>query len=252
MNYISNAFSILNLDAEDDKEQTAAAADATVDGTDATVSDKGKKKGKGSGKKRLVKIENNDTQSPPSEEFKLPLVWIDLEMTGLDVDEDRILEIACIITDGNLTKLVEGPDLVIHQTEECLDKMGEWCRNHHGASGLTKRVLQSTISEQDAEKQVIDFVRKHVGTYTPLLAGNSVYVDFSFLKRYMPGLAGLFSHVVVDVSSVKALCIRWYPRENKKAPSKENKHRAMDDIKESIVELRYYKEQIFKGSKSGR
>ncbi|KAK9141299.1 hypothetical protein Scep_010980 [Stephania cephalantha] len=178
----------------------------------------------------------------------MPLVWIDLEMTGLDVDKDRILEIACVITDGNLTKIFEGPDLVIHQSEECLGNMGEWCQIHHGASGLTKMVRQSKLSEQDAEKQIIRFVKKHIDSSAvlPLLAGNSVYVDLLFLKKYMPNLASLFYHVLVDVSSVKALCIRWYPRDNKRAPSKVNKHRAMDDIKESIQELKFYKENIFK------
>ncbi|KAL5729369.1 hypothetical protein ACHQM5_002337 [Ranunculus cassubicifolius] len=150
---------------------------------------------------------------------------------GLDIQVDRILEIACIVTDGNLTKSVEGPDLVIHQSKECLDKMGEWCQSHHAASGLTKKVLQSTISESNAEKQVIEFVKKHVGTHTPLLAGNSVYVDFLYLKKYMPDLASLFSHVLVDVSSIKALCMRWYPKDNRRAPSKEKNHRAMDDIR---------------------
>ncbi|TQD98766.1 hypothetical protein C1H46_015581 [Malus baccata] len=93
---------------------------------------------------------------------------------------------------------------------------------------------------------VIEFVKRNIGTYQPVLAGNSVYVDFLFLKKYMPDLASLFSHVLVDVSSIKALCIRWYPRDNQKAPSKENKHRALDDIRESIRELKYYKDNIFK------
>lgn len=201
----------------------------------------------------LVKNEKHSQQNlfMPLEEYKLPLVWIDLEMTGLNVEVDRILEIACIITDGNLTKSVEGPELVIHQSKECIDKMGEWCQNHHASSGLTEKVLQSTISEREAEKQVIDFVKKNVGTCMPLLAGNSVYVDFLFLKKYMPELASLFSHILVDVSSIKALCIRWYPREiSRGAPSKGKKHRAMDDIRESITELRYYRNKIFKTSKS--
>lgn len=128
--------------------------------------------------------------------------------------------------------------------------MGEWCQEHHSASGLTERVLRGSITEREAEMQVLEFVKKNVGTYTPLLAGNSIYVDFQFLKKYMPELASLFSHVLVDVSTVKALCLRWYPKDNKKAPQKENKHRAMDDIKESIAELKYYKEHIFKATKS--
>ncbi|XP_077246955.1 oligoribonuclease-like isoform X2 [Tasmannia lanceolata] len=211
--YLSNFFSVPNLDVEDNKEHMISAH--TKDKKDAGESDMGKKKGKCSGKMALVSNGKYEQQSlpTPSTKYKFPLVWIDLEMTGLNVEVDRILEIACIVTDGNLTKLMEGPDLVIHQTKECLDNMGEWCQDHHAASGLTNRVLQSTTNEKEAEKQVIEFVKKHIGTYAPHLAGNSVYVDLLFLKKYMPDLAGLFSHVLVDVSSVKALCIRWYPKE---------------------------------------
>ncbi|GJM84978.1 hypothetical protein PR202_ga00700 [Eleusine coracana subsp. coracana] len=184
-----------------------------------------------------------------------------LDGAGLDITKDRILEIACIITDGKLTKQIEiiwlltilqGPDLVISQSKDCLDNMGEWCKTHHAASGLTERVLQSELSEHDAEAQVIDFVKRHVGTGTPLLAGNSVYVDLLFLKKYMPQLAAIFSHVIVDVSSIMALCIRWYPKERKQTPRKQNTHRAMDDIRESIAELKYYKDNIFKPQKSKR
>ncbi|KAI3806218.1 hypothetical protein L1987_22116 [Smallanthus sonchifolius] len=114
--------------------------------------------------------------------FKLPLVWIKLEMTGLNVEVDRILEIACVITDGKLRKLVEGPDLVIHQTKEFLDKIGERGQDHHAACGLSEKVTQSRTSEKEAEELVIDFVKGHVCAYTPSLAGNSVYVDFMFLK----------------------------------------------------------------------
>ncbi|XP_027330512.1 oligoribonuclease isoform X2 [Abrus precatorius] len=235
MEQLANSFSVLELDADDTHLPTIAGSSSNkrVNGNTDTLP---------------VKNEKQDLQNlvTPSCEYKLPLVWIDLEMTGLNVEVDRILEIACIITDGNLTKTVEGPDLVIHQTKECLDRMGDWCQTHHAASGLTKKVLQSTIIEKEAEKQVIEFVKKYVGSYTPLLAGNSIYVDLQFLKKYMPELASLFSHVLVDVSSVKALCIRWYPKDQKKAPSKANRHRAMDDIRESIQELRYYKANIFK------
>uniref|UniRef100_A0A0E0CK71 Exonuclease domain-containing protein n=1 Tax=Oryza meridionalis TaxID=40149 RepID=A0A0E0CK71_9ORYZ len=169
---------------------------------------------------------------------------------GLDVAKDRILEIACIITDGKLTKQIEVPDLVINQKKDLLDNMDEWCKTHHAASGLTQRVLQSTISEHDAETQVLDFVKKHVGSSPPLIAGNSVYVDLLFLKNYMPQLAAIFSHVIVDVSSIMALCIRWYPKERKRTPRKGKKHRAMNDIKESIAELKYYMDNIFKPQKS--
>ncbi|KAL7081849.1 hypothetical protein ACP275_14G064200 [Erythranthe tilingii] len=211
MDHLSNAFSLLELDVENADEQTS---------------------------------------EPIEAKYKMPLVWIDLEMTGLNVEVDRILEIACVITDGKLTKSIDGPHLVVHQTKECLDKMGEWCQEHHAASGLTEKVLQSTTSEQEAENKVVEFVKKNVGTYTPLIAGNSIYTDLIFLRKYMPDLAALFSHEIVDVSSLKALCIRWFPRDNRRAPRKGNKHRAVDDIHESIAELKYYRDHIFKSFKS--
>ncbi|ONI21164.1 hypothetical protein PRUPE_2G051000 [Prunus persica] len=248
MEDLANAFSVLELDAEDD-DQAREASSVSKNKDDTTKSSGKKTEKKVNNSDNILLVKEKESQQKPLEKYKLPLVWIDLEMTGLNVEVDRILEIACIITDGKLTKSVEGPDLVIHQTKECLDRMGEWCRSHHKASGLTKKMLESTISEREAEKQVIEFVTRIVGTYTPQLAGNSVYVDFAFLKKYMPDLASLFSHVIVDVSRVKALCIRWYPRDNKNAPSKENNHRAMDDIRESIRELKYYKENIFKAFK---
>ncbi|XVE79740.1 hypothetical protein DITRI_Ditri14bG0081100 [Diplodiscus trichospermus] len=213
MDSLSNAFSVLEIDVEEDLQPPSASSSGSK------PSGKIKSNGKGSTDVAVIKQERQSELNPAllSENYKLPLVWIDLEMTGLDIEVDRILEIACIITDGSLTKSVEGPDLVIHQSKECLDRMGEWCQSHHAASGLTKKVLQSTISEREAEKQ-----------------------------KYMPDLASLFSHVVVDVSSVRALCIRWYPRDQKRAPPKEQKHRAMDDIRESISELKYFKDTIFK------
>uniref|UniRef100_A0A7N0VNC6 Exonuclease domain-containing protein n=1 Tax=Kalanchoe fedtschenkoi TaxID=63787 RepID=A0A7N0VNC6_KALFE len=243
MDRITNAFSLLQLDAEDDRDPAAHLQDTKHDNKG-----KGAHGSAGPLNGTSSKTDNED-QKQYGENLTLPLAWIDLEMTGLDVENDRILEIACIMTNGSLSKSIEGPDLVIHQSQACLDKMGEWCQTHHGASGLTKRVLQSKITEEEAEKQVIKFVKEHSGEYTPLLAGNSVYVDLLFLKKYMPKLASMFPHVLVDVSSIKALCVRWFPRDNKKKPNKENKHRAMDDIKESIAELKYYKENIFKQAK---
>lgn len=251
MERMSNAFAVLELDAVDDRLDGGSSA-AAPEKSSAGSSAKKNKEANGSGNGVPMKNDKPDEKSSvmPLPEYRMPLVWIDLEMTGLNVEVDRILEIACIITDGNLTKSIEGPDLVIHQSKECLDRMGEWCQDHHAASGLTERVLHSTLTEREAEMQVMEFVKKNVGTYTPHLAGNSVYVDLIFLKKYMPDLASLFSHVLVDVSSIKALCFRWYPKDQKKAPSKENKHRAMDDIRESILELKYYKQNIFKPSRS--
>ncbi|XP_075635787.1 oligoribonuclease isoform X1 [Castanea sativa] len=266
---LSNAFSLLELDVADGSEPVSASASASArsrpkkkgststsktntNTTRTNTQDKSEKKANSLDDKLPEKNGKQSEETPviPSVDYKLPLVWIDLEMTGLNVEVDRILEIACIITDGYLTKSIEGPDLVIHQDKECLDKMGEWCQSHHAASGLTKKVLESTISEKEAENQVMEFVKRNVGTHTALLAGNSIYVDFLFLKKYMPDLAALFSHVVVDVSSVKALCVRWYPKDKKNKPSKKKNHRAMDDIRESIMELKYYKDNIFKASKS--
>ncbi|XP_020517157.1 oligoribonuclease isoform X1 [Amborella trichopoda] len=250
MKNISNAFALLDLDVEDNTEEIVYKP-RQKDGNCSVDSGKCKQQSSNMDPITSRKKKKQDRQEllEPSECYKWPLVWIDLEMTGLNLEVDRILEIACIITDGKLTKVLEGPDFIIYQSKECLENMGEWCQKQHAASGLTAKVLQSTINEQDAEKQVIEFIKKNVGTYQPVLAGNSVYVDFSYLKKYMPTLAGLFSHVLIDVSSVKALCLRWYPKEFRKAPAKKNTHRAMDDIKESIQELKYLKDAIFKGSK---
>ncbi|KAI4383716.1 hypothetical protein MLD38_009522 [Melastoma candidum] len=258
MDRLSNAFSALELDAADDrleaKPQPPPPSSSSVaeNGHASSVSRSMSCNGSAHGAAKKNGKERAETEVISLAEYKLPLVWIDLEMTGLNVEVDRILEIACIITDGSLAKSVEGPDIVIHQSQECLNAMGEWCQSHHAASGLTKKVLHSTVTEAEAEQQVMGFVKENVGNYTPHLAGNSIYMDYLFLKKYMPNLASLFSHVLVDVSSIKTLCIRWYPRDQKKAPAKENKHRAMDDIRESIMELKFYKDNIFKSSRTRR
>ncbi|CAL1366681.1 unnamed protein product [Linum trigynum] len=245
MDRLANAFAILELDVDGDQPKDGAAASGASSSSSASMPQS--TKNPGNGKKKKVEGEIKQERVTPSGEYRMPLVWIDLEMTGLDVEVDRIIEIACIITDGKMMKLIEGPELVIHQSKECLDQMGEWCQTHHGDSGLTERVIHSTITEREAELQVLEFVKKHVGTYTPQIAGNSVYMDLIFLRKYMPELAGLFTHVIVDVSSVRSLCYRWYPRDHEKAPAKGKKHRALDDIRESIDELKYYKQAIFKG-----
>ncbi|XP_040379664.1 oligoribonuclease-like [Oryza brachyantha] len=245
MSKLANMFAVLDLDADDDREEVEEPTSSSK--TEAAANTE-------TGKSRLNRtmIVNYDGENlaSSSSDYNKPLVWIDLEMTGLDISKDRILEIACIITDGKLTKRIEGPDLVIRQSKECLNDMNEWCQIHHTASGLKEKVLQSDISENDAEKQVLNFIRKYIGSATPLIAGNSVYMDLLFLKKYMPHLAAIFSHVIVDVSSISALCNRWFPKERKQVPRKEKNHRAMDDIRESIKELQYYKENIFKSRQS--
>lgn len=177
------------------------------------------------------------------------LVWIDLEMTGLDPASDRILEIACIVTDGRLNSVIEGPDVVVHEPEEVLAGMNEWCQTHHVASGLVDRVRESGTSLAEAEAQILAFVEEHTVAGNALLAGNSVYVDLRFLQAYMPALAIRFPHVLVDVSTVRALSQRWFPRDAQRAPRKKETHRALSDIRESIEELRFLRGAVFKRSK---
>jgi oligoribonuclease len=173
-----------------------------------------------------------------------PLVWIDLEMSGLEPDRCQILEIAAIITDGDLNIVAEGPDLVIHQPDEVLDAMDEWCTRQHGNSGLTAAVKASTVALAEAEAQVLGLVRAYCPPGKSPLCGNSIGHDRRFLIRYMPALAGYLSYRNIDVSSIKELVRRWYPTVS--APAKRETHRALDDIRESIAELRFYREHVFR------
>lgn len=174
------------------------------------------------------------------------LVWMDLEMSGLEVDQCRILEIATLVTDGQLEVLAEGPELVVHQPDAVLAAMNDWNRDHHGASGLTERVRASTTSEADAERLTLEFVAAHVGPRAAPLAGNSVHQDRAFLGRYLPRLEQHLHYRNVDVSTVKELVRRWYPAAYEQRPKKKAKHRALDDIRESIEELRYYRKVAFR------
>ncbi|WP_428265246.1 oligoribonuclease [Haliangium sp.] len=175
------------------------------------------------------------------------LVWMDLEMTGLDPDRERIIEIAVVITDEQLEIVAEGPDLVVHQPESLLEQMDDWNQTHHAASGLLDRVRASTISEAEAEAQVLAFLREHVEERTVPLAGNSVHQDRRFLRRYMASVDAYLHYRIVDVSTIKELVRRWYPPEVLAgAPDKTGNHRALDDIRESVAELRYYRSQIFR------
>lgn len=178
------------------------------------------------------------------------MVWVDCEMTGLDPKVDTLLEIAVIVTDKNLNVLAEGPALVIHQPDEILNKMGEWCVQHHGESGLTERVRNSKLSLEDCESQVLKFVEEWTPPGKCPLAGNSVGQDAKFLEKYMPNFMGHLHYRIIDVSTVKELVKRWYPSEFSKKPSKKLAHRALDDILESIEELKYYRESVFKVKES--
>lgn len=167
-------------------------------------------------------------------------------MTGLDPERERIIEIAVIVTDGELEVIVEGPNLVVHQPESILQAMDDWNRQHHGASGLIDKVRASTVSEAEAEAQALAFVAEHCAPGQCPLAGNSVHRDRRFLRRYMPALDAHLHYRIIDVSTVKELVRRWYPEQFARAPKKRDSHRALDDIHESIAELRYYRESAFR------
>jgi oligoribonuclease len=173
------------------------------------------------------------------------LVWMDLEMTGLDPDRDTILEIATLVTNGDLETVAEGPALVIHQPAHVLERMDAWNREHHGASGLTQRVSASTLSMADAEKQVLDFVKAYCPERTSPLCGNSICQDRRFLARHMSALEAYLHYRNLDVSTVKELVRRWYP-EGPSPPEKKHAHTAFDDIRESIEELRFYRRHYFR------
>lgn len=173
-------------------------------------------------------------------------MWIDCEMTGLELGHDRLIEIACVVTDAELQLLDEGIDLVISAPDEALDQMLEVVVEMHAASGLTEAVRASTLSLQDAEQQVLDYIRSHVPERRKApLCGNSIATDRAFIARDMPTLDDWLHYRMVDVSSIKELARRWYPRAYFAAPEKHGGHRALADIKESVQELRYYREAVF-------
>ncbi|GMR00560.1 MAG: oligoribonuclease [Zetaproteobacteria bacterium] len=171
------------------------------------------------------------------------LVWMDLEMTGLDPETDTILEIATIITDKNLNVLAEGPSIAIHHDKQVLDNMNGWCKKQHAASGLSGRVLASRIPLAQAEAETLAFIRQYATERTVPLCGNSIHQDRRFLARYMPQMEAYLHYRIVDVSTIKELARRWYPEI--KPPLKKGMHLAMDDVRESIAELRYYRERLF-------
>ena len=173
------------------------------------------------------------------------LIWIDLEMTGLDPNKERIIEIATIVTDSNLNILEEGPVLAIHQPDSLLDAMDEWCTKTHGASGLTQRVKDSTTTTAEAEQATLTFLRRHVKAGASPMCGNSVHQDRRFMEREMPELEAFFHYRNLDVSTLKELAKRWSPELPKKF-KKAGTHLAMDDIRESIAELRFYRDEFIR------
>lgn len=173
------------------------------------------------------------------------LIWIDLEMTGLHPDNDLIIEIATVITDRNLDIIAEGPVLAIHQKDEVLNKMDEWNTKQHTRSGLVDRVRKSIINEAQAEAITLDFIAQHVPENRSPMCGNSICQDRRFLFRYMPKLEQYFHYRNLDVSTVKELAKHWKP-DILKLFKKKSTHLAMDDIKESIDEMRHYRDHFFR------
>lgn len=171
------------------------------------------------------------------------LIWIDLEMTGLDTENDLIIEIATMITDSELNPLAIGPELAIHQSDAVMIGMDEWNTTQHGKSGLVDRVRSSRITEQQAEKRTLEFLRQHVDRGVSPMCGNSICQDRRFLARHMPQLEDYFHYRNLDVSSLKELAARWNPEILKGFKKKAN-HLALDDVKESIAELAYYREHF--------
>ena len=167
------------------------------------------------------------------------LIWIDLEMTGLDPDKEKIIEIATLVTDSDLNVLAEGPNLVISQSIEILDAMDDWNQNQHGLSGLIDEVKKSNVSVQVAEIDTLEFISKYVGGKGSPMCGNTVSHDRRFLSKYMPRLEAYFNYRHIDVSSFKEAAVRWM--NEAQVYEKKGSHRALGDIKESVEELKFYK-----------
>lgn len=184
-------------------------------------------------------------QSAPVRPNEFNLIWCDMEMTGLDPDTDRIIEIAVVVTDSELNILAEGPVFAIHQPDEIMNGMDAWNKGTHGRSGLIERVKNSTVTEADAEAALIEFLKQYVPAGKSPMSGNSICQDRRFMVRGMPKLEAFFHYRNLDVSTLKELCKRWKP-ELASGFKKHQKHTALADIVESVEELRYYREHFIK------
>ena len=190
-------------------------------------------------------LESQSAPNAPARPNEFNLVWVDMEMTGLDPDNDRIIEIAVVVTDPELNVLAEGPVFAIHQADEVLDRMDAWNKSTHGRSGLIDRVKASTVTESDAETALLGFLKHFVPAGKSPMCGNSICQDRRFMVRGMPKLEAFFHYRNLDVSTLKELCKRWKP-EIASGFKKHQKHTALADIVESVEELRYYREHFIK------
>jgi oligoribonuclease len=193
----------------------------------------------------LLNTPNASNLQLPAKPSDLNLVWVDMEMTGLVPETDRIIEVAAIVTDSDLNVLAVSEAIAVHQTDETLALMDNWNQKTHGNSGLIARVKASTISEAQAQARLLEFMKPWVGKGKTPMAGNSICQDRRFMARYMPELEAYFHYRNLDVSTVKELCKRWQP-EIAKGFKKRSAHTAIADIEESIEELRYYRMHFFK------
>ena len=171
------------------------------------------------------------------------MIWIDLEMTGLDLEKDKIIEIATIVTDTQLNIVAEGPNLVIHEPKSVMNNMGEWCTKQHGKSGLTEKVLKSKLNARQAEEETLEFLEKYTLKQKSPLCGNSIWNDRRFLAKFMPELEQYCHYRLVDVSTLKELAKRWKPKAYDNY-SKVSTHLALNDIKDSIDELKHYRQHF--------
>lgn len=188
---------------------------------------------------------NTPTESAPLAKSDLNLVWLDCEMTGLNPEQERIIEIAVIVTDAHLTRRIEGPVLVIHQSDDLLDKMDKWNKGTHGKSGLIEKVKAATTTEEEAEKLLLQFLAHYVPKNGSPMCGNSIGQDRRFLAKYMPKLEAFFHYRNLDVSTLKELSKRWAPAVYKSF-KKQQRHTALADVHESIDELEHYRAHFLK------
>ena len=188
------------------------------------------------------------TERPKKADAPAKLVWMDLEMTGLDPDRDVIIEMATLITDANLNIIATGPEIVISRPQSMFETMDSWNREHHTKSGLWQRVVSSNISEKEAEELTLSFLKEHLKPKDSPLCGNSIWQDRRFLAKQMKAIDDFLHYRLIDVSTLKILGKIWHPDVMSKIVEKKSNHRALDDIKESIEELKRYRELLFKSS----